>query len=109
MVSVDSEDHVLSIASEYVEDNVAGAGAKFDTLSVEDLVGEFRVRHNSQVSGAKFEEDNGAVSSGEGSKKPMVQVIANLEPVSNNWEGKRAGREVVGGTLGNGTYQDMEN
>lgn len=46
MVSIDSEDHVLSIASENVKDNIAWTGAEFNTLRMENLVGEFRVRDN---------------------------------------------------------------
>ena len=54
MVSVDCEDHILSVASEYVKDDIAGPGAELDSLSVKDLVGELWVRHNNQFFGAEL-------------------------------------------------------
>lgn len=54
MVSIDCEDHVLSIAGEYVENDIAGSGAKLDPLSVENLVGELWIGHDNQVFGAEL-------------------------------------------------------
>lgn len=39
VIAVDGEDHVLSIAGEYVEHHVSRAGAKLYALVVEDLGG----------------------------------------------------------------------
>lgn len=46
MVSVDREDHVLSVPREDVEDYVPRTGPELHTLCMEDLVGELGVRNN---------------------------------------------------------------
>lgn len=46
MIAIDCEHHVLSIASEYNEDNVTWEGFKLNSLCVEDSAGELGVGHH---------------------------------------------------------------
>lgn len=63
-------------------------------LCVEDLSGEARVRHYHEVANAEAEEEDGAVFRGHAGEEAVVEVVADLQPVSEDRNRGRARRSV---------------
>ena len=68
-----------------------------------------RVRDNRQVLGTKFEKENRAINLGHGSKKAMVKIIANLEPIPKDGDRERAWRDILVLGIGKGQSNKSEN
>lgn len=61
---------------------------------MENFFGEVRGRDHDEVALAHAEEEDVAEAFGEVGEVAVVEVIADLEPVSEDWDGERAGREL---------------
>jgi len=64
VLTVDSENHVLSFSCEDVEDDVSSSGAEFDSLGMEDFFGEFGGGDDDEVALSHAEEENFAEAFG---------------------------------------------
>jgi hypothetical protein len=93
VVAVDGEHHVLALAGEDVEDDVAGAGAELHALRVQHLLGELGRGHHHQVAHAHAEEEDVAEPLRQGHQVAVVQVVADLQPVAHHGGAGGAGWE----------------
>jgi len=94
VLAVDGEDHVLALAGEDVENDVAGAGAELHALRVQHLFGEVRRGNHDQVALPHAEEEDVAEALCESGEVAVVEVIADLEPVAKDGDGEWARREL---------------
>ena len=94
MLAVDGEDHVLAFAGEDVEDDVSCSGTELDALCVEDLLGELGGRNDDEVALPHAEEEDIAEFLGEFGEVPVVEVVADLEPVAEDRHREGTGREL---------------
>ncbi|KAH7686112.1 hypothetical protein IHE45_04G083000 [Dioscorea alata] len=94
MIAVDSDNHVLAFTGEDIEDDVAGTGAELDALSVEDVAGEIGRGDDDEVTLAHAEEEDVAEAAGQGGEIPMVEIVVDLEPIAEDGDGERPGREL---------------
>ena len=94
VLAVDGEDHVLALAGEDVENDVAGAGAELHALRVQHLFGEFRGGNHHEVALPHAEEEDVAEALGEFGEVAVVEVIADLKPVAKDGDGEWARREL---------------
>lgn len=90
VLAVDGEDHVLALSGEDVEDDVAGAGAELHALRVENLLGELRGRNHDEITLPHAEEEDVTEFFGQIGEVAVVEVVADLEPVAEDWDGEWA-------------------
>ncbi|MCO5592582.1 hypothetical protein L7F22_046585 [Adiantum nelumboides] len=89
VISIDCENHVLPLTGENVEDDIAGAGAKFNTLGVQNLLGKLRGGDYHEIALSHLKEEDLAVFLCQLRQIFMVEVVTDLEPVTK--EGYREG------------------
>lgn len=94
VLAVDRENHVLTFSGENVEDDVPRPGTELHSLREQHLLGELRRRDHHEVALAHAEQEDVAEFLGEVGEVAVVEVVADLKPVSEDGDGKWAGREL---------------